>query len=176
MYCSDCHGNNNSGVAGPHGSMFNFLLRGDWTGETGTGRTTDLCFQCHDYNEYATEEADGTDSGFGRGDNLHGRHVKKIGRIECTWCHVAVPHGWKNKALLVNLNDVGPEAGLPAGTEVPIDSNAQAFTQEPYYLEAKLKIITFAPSGDWRDDNCGSASGNPDVGTKWMGDVCSNPP
>ena len=25
------------------------------------------------------------------------------------WCHVAVPHGWKNKSLLVNLNDVGPE-------------------------------------------------------------------
>ena len=23
---------------------------------------------------------------------------------------MAVPHGWKNKALLVNLNDVGPEA------------------------------------------------------------------
>ena len=44
--------------------------------------------------------------------NLHAFHVDKIERLRCTWCHVAVPHGWKNKALLVNLNDVGPEVGL----------------------------------------------------------------
>jgi len=87
-----------------------------------------------------------------------------------------VPHGWKNKALLVNLNDVGPEAGLPASTEVPIGSDAEVFTQEPYYLEAKLKVITFAASGDWRDDNCGSASATPDVGRDWMKNVCQNPP
>ena len=60
----------------------------------------------------------GGSSGFGgsRDANLHIYHADRIGEVRCSWCHVAVPHGWKNKALLVNLNDVGPEAGLPAGT------------------------------------------------------------
>ena len=118
------------------------------------------------------------DSGFGRGDNLHGIHFEKIqgNRVKCMWCHVAVPHGWKNKGLLVNLNDVGPEAGLPPGTEVPITGSGDVFNREPYYWNAKLKIRNFAVAGDWRDDNCGSASGNPDVGKDWMSAVCANPP
>lgn len=189
MYCSDCHG---SGTApgtvvpdggedgkpwGPHGSNHNFILKGGWSKDTGTGRPQDLCFKCHDYDVYAGGDRSG-DSGFGRGDNLHGIHFEKIdgNRVKCSWCHVAVPHGWKNKAFLVNLNDVGPEAGMAPGTEVPIDSNLSVFNQEPYYWNAKLKVITFAESGDWRDDNCGSASSNPDVGKDWMGEVCQNPP
>ncbi|MCB1849739.1 MAG: hypothetical protein KDI83_02960 [Gammaproteobacteria bacterium] len=193
MYCSDCHG---SGTApgtvvpdggehgrpwGPHGSNHDFILKGEWSKETGTGRPQDLCFKCHDYDVYAGGNRS-VDSGFGRGDNLHGIHFEKIdqgpegNRIKCMWCHVAVPHGWKNKAFLVNLNDVGPEAGLPPGTEVPINANGDVFNQGPYYWNAKLKVINFAESGDWRDDNCGSASGNPDVGKDWMGAVCQNPP
>ena len=188
MLCSDCHGSDtapgtvvpdggeNGNPWGPHGSTNDFILKGPWSRDTGTGTPDDLCFKCHAFNRYATEAADGTESVFGRGDHLHGRHARLIGRIKCMWCHTAVPHGWKNKGLLVNLNDVGPEAGLAPGTEVPIDSSAQTFNMEPYYWNAKLKIITFARSGDWRDDNCGSASGNPDVGRKWMEAVCQNPP
>ncbi|MCU7856099.1 MAG: hypothetical protein KZQ79_10485, partial [Candidatus Thiodiazotropha sp. (ex Lucinoma borealis)] len=189
MYCSDCHGSGttfgtvvpdggeNGRPWGPHGSNHNFILKGDWSADTGTGRPQDLCFKCHDYDVYAGGNRS-VDSGFGRGDNLHGEHFERIegNRVKCMWCHVAVPHGWKNKAFLVNLNDVGPEAGLPPGTEVPIQSNADVYNQEPYYWNAKLKVITFAESGDWRDDNCGSASGNPDVGRDWMGAVCQNPP
>ncbi len=189
MYCSDCHGSGTaSGTVvpdggedgkpwGPHGSNHDFLLKGEWSANTGTGRPQDLCFKCHDYDVYAGGNRS-VDSGFGRGDNLHGIHYEKIdgNRIKCSWCHVAVPHGWKNKGLLVNLNDVGPEAGLAPGTEVPISSNGQVYNQQPYYLNAKLKVITFAESGDWRDDNCGSASSNPDVGKDWMGAVCQNPP
>ncbi|MEW8100086.1 MAG: multiheme c-type cytochrome [Candidatus Thiodiazotropha endolucinida] len=189
MYCSDCHG---SGTApgtvvpdggangrpwGPHGSNHNFILKGDWSADTGTGRPQDLCFKCHDYDVYAGGDRS-VDSGFGRGDNLHAEHFERItgNRVKCMWCHVAVPHGWKNKGLLVNLNDVGPEAGLPPGTEVPIQTNAEVYNQEPYYFNAKLKVINFAQSGDWRPDNCGSASSNPDVGRDWMGAVCQNPP
>lgn len=189
MYCSDCHGSatapatvvpdggENGRPWGPHGSNHNFILKGDWTADTGTGRPQDLCFKCHDYDVYAGGNRS-VDSGFGRGDNLHGIHFERIAgnRVKCMWCHVAVPHGWKNKAFLVNLNDVGPEAGLPPGTEVPIQSSAEVYNQQPYYWNAKLKVITFAESGDWRDDNCGSASGNPDVGKNWMGTVCQNPP
>ena len=191
MYCSDCHGSataagtvvptggENGNAWGPHGSTNNFILKGAWDAETGTGRLNDLCFKCHDFATYTdarnrdgqTAFRDNNDKG-----NLHAFHVDRIGRIECTWCHVAVPHGWKNRSLLVNLNDVGPEAGLAPGTEVPIGSSAEAYTQQPYYLEAKLKIVTFAESGNWAAANCGSASSTPSTGRDWMKDVCENPP
>ena len=192
MFCSDCHGNDTplntslpggNNPQGPHGSLNEFILKGTW--DVNTGATPNgLCFRCHNHTNYATEANEGDragfESGFGGPDedtNLHAFHADRIGRnLRCTWCHTAVPHGWKNKALLVNLNDVGPEAGLPPGTEVPINSDAQVFNQEPYYLNAKLKVITFAASGQWQESNCGSASGNPDVGRDWMREVCENPP
>ena len=96
--------------------------------------------------------------------------------LRCSWCHVAVPHGWKNKGLLVNLNDVGPEAGLAPGTEVPINNQGQTYTQGPYYMNAKLKVRTWRQSGTWRDQDCGSAGGQQETGRDWMRNVCSNPP
>ena len=192
MYCSDCHGSN-TGVAtsapsggengnpwGPHGSSNNFILKGEWDENTGTGNSNDLCFKCHDYTLYATE-GDGS-SGFGGGgdNNLHSTHAKDIGILRCSWCHVSVPHGWKNKAFLVNLNDVGPEAGLPAGTQVRNNTTA-GYTNGPYYNNALLKIRNFRSSGTWRDSDCGSAGspGNGETGRDWMRDSsenCENPP
>ncbi len=102
----------------------------------------DLCFKCHDYGNYATPDPTTTGSvkktsGFSgsKDNNLHVFHANIVGAMRCTWCHVAVPHGWKNKVLLANLNDVGPEAlcrleeladgvncivgqPIPAGTQV----------------------------------------------------------
>jgi len=82
----------------------------------GNDTTQDLCFKCHSYTNYATATAT-TTSGFSNGGtNLHDLHAgtggmsSYPGKMRCMWCHVAVPHGWKNKAFLVNLNDVGPEA------------------------------------------------------------------
>jgi hypothetical protein len=103
-------------------------------------------------------------------------HADRIEEMRCTWCHVAVPHGWKNKGLLVNLNNVGPEAGLAPGTEVTIGSGGQSFTQGPYYLNAKLKVLSWRRSGRWRVQDCGSASGQGGTGRDWMRTVCSNPP
>ncbi len=192
MYCSDCHGRNTAnGTAvppagtpwGPHGSENNFLLKGGWDATTGTN-DSGVCFRCHNRTNYATDANEGDragfESGFGgpdRDTNLHAFHAGAVGRaLQCTWCHVAVPHGWKNKALLVNLNDVGPEAGLAPGTEVPITGNAQTFTQGPYYLNAKLKIRNWRVSGTWREQDCGSASGQQGIGRDWMRNVCENPP
>ena len=200
MYCSDCHGSN-TGVTtvvptgtnpwGPHGSNNDFLLKGTWNDQTG-GQTRDvpatdpnngLCFKCHDFRTYADRNGNNRNSGFsGDGEsNLHAVHADRIESMHCTWCHAAIPHGSKNKGLLVNLNDVGPEAGLPAGTEISIGSSADVYNQEPYYLNAKLKVRTFAPSGNWNENNCGSAGSgapgnNQQIGRDWMGDVCSNPP
>ncbi|MCH7880257.1 MAG: hypothetical protein IIB69_01535 [Proteobacteria bacterium] len=192
MYCSDCHGSDTaSGTVvpsggengkpwGPHGSSNNFILKGNWDASTGTNNSNDLCFKCHSYTLYATE-GDGA-SGFGGDgdDNLHSVHAKRIDRVRCSWCHVAVPHGWKNKAFLVNLNDVGPEAGLPPGTQVR-NNTKTPYTNPPYYNNAVLKIRSFATSGNWIESDCGSAGspGNGESGTNWMDDgneACGNLP
>ena len=192
MYCSDCHGSNTApgtvvptggedGSAwGPHGSNNSFMLKGGWSSNTGTGSANGLCFKCHDHDIYATEAAG--DSGFGGPEdpNLHSFHAKKIGHMRCTWCHTAIPHGWKNKGFLVNLNDVGPEVGLPPGTQVRNNTTA-GYTNGPYYLNAMLKVRNFRSSGSWREQDCGSSGspGNGENGRDWMRDSsenCENPP
>jgi hypothetical protein len=224
MYCTDCHGSNVTGTGktyndgnapagtgsvipdggedgspwGPHGSANPFILKGNWDNESGGSSNSGfLCFKCHDRNAYSGSGDTGRRSGFyggGKG-NLHNYHVDRMGReLECSWCHVAVPHGWKNKMLLVNLNDVGQEAGQGANSskEVRMDGNNDYYTQEPYYLEAKLKIRSFAASGSWADSNCGSSnksganliassngnnsSNNTGNGKDYMKSVCQSPP
>ncbi len=190
MYCSDCHGSNvtsatsaipdggeNGNPWGPHGSNNDFLLKGIWTLATGNGQqNTGLCFKCHDYSRYATRA--GIRTGFWLTDvseDGHSLHADKIGNMRCSWCHVAVPHGWKNKALLVNLNDVGPEGGLAAGTQVRNNTTA-GYNREPYYLNAKLKVRNFKASGQWTAADCGSsgAPGNGQSGRNWMRDSSEN--
>lgn len=195
MYCTDCHGSETSAGTiqpvggengrswGPHGSNNDFILKGGWDQSTGgAGTNDDLCFKCHVFDRYATKSGLGIPSGFGgpRDENLHAYHADKIGRLRCTWCHTAVPHGWKNKALLVNLNDVGPEVGLAPGTQVRNNTTA-GYTRGPYYLNAMLKVVTFSTSGNWQENNCGSAGapGNGQTGRDWMRDSsenCENPP
>jgi len=206
MYCTDCHGSQantpgsllpDSGVMGPHGSANNFLLKAPFTSSDPS-----LCFKCHDRNVYSPVNDD-KKSGFYTGfccrggrddgnDQLHWYHWNKIlshdpGRtLKCNWCHAAVPHGWKNKALLINLNDVGEEAGFASGNrEFKMDSSSQSYNQQPYYLNAKVKVRNFATSGNWSDTNCGSNGSAVTFGTNnnstksgrdWMKDVCSNPP
>ncbi len=195
MYCSDCHGSEvasatsvipnggeNGNAWGPHGSGNNFILKGLWNTATGTGQQTNgLCFKYHDYTIYATRGRIRT--GFwlsGEGDDGHSFHADRIGTMRCNWCHVAVPHGWKNKAFLVNLNDVGPEAGLAPGTQVR-NNTTVPYNNGPYYMNAILKIRNFKPSGQWVAADCGSvgAPGNGQAGRDWMregNENCQNPP
>jgi hypothetical protein len=193
MYCTDCHGSSTAADTvvptspnpwGPHGSTNAFLLKGEWSSSTGTnsnssgGATANaLCFKCHNPQNYADRNGLGSvsnqTSGFYNSSkgNLHAFHTDKIGHLRCSWCHIAVPHGWKNKAFLVNLNDVGPEVGLAAGTQVRNNTTA-GYTNGPYYNNAVLKVKTFATSGGWSDTNCGSAGapGNGQTGRSWMRD------
>jgi hypothetical protein len=173
----------------------------DFTPRTGTGALTasqdHLCFKCHSWNQYA---GTGTqNSGFGASfcggmcgggggggggslSNLHTFHVNRVGNdFRCALCHVAVPHGWKNKAFLVNLNDVGPEGHInprtaartpytSRGNQVRNNDN-NAYVDGPYYSRAVLKIDSFASSGTWQPGNCGSAEsppGNGQTGVAWM--------
>jgi hypothetical protein len=189
MYCSDCHGTNTAAGTvvpdtgkpwGPHGSSNNFILKGTWTTNSGSADSaTVLCLKCHDTAVYAQAGGTGRRSGFydgsdGKG-NLHNYHREKIGRISCTWCHMAVPHGWKNRSFLVNLNDVGPEGGLPPGTQVR--TTTAVYNNPPYYMNAVLKIRTFGTPGSWSQGNCGSVGspGNGASGRDWMENGRSSP-
>ncbi len=191
-------GGENGFAWGPHGSNNNFILKGAWDDRTGGdgangGTPNALCFKCHDYNDYgkfvdlSSGEMSG-ESGFQlqspsitgsqcidfafQNKNLHSGHVQALTGVtnfRCSLCHVAVPHGWKNKTFLANLNDVGPEAGLAPGTQVR-NNKEDRYYQGPYYNGAVLKVKNFARSGEWLPENCGSVGvpGNSESGLNWM--------
>lgn len=196
MYCSDCHGSatntadasgsamplgntntdENGSPWGPHGSSINFLLKGDYSTSTGEGQEiTGLCFKCHKYSNYATAAARGSNGATGfytndsEGDG-HALHSNRISGkpIRCNWCHIAVPHGWKNRGLLVNLNDVGPEGGKnPAGSVTY--TNNTGYTDGPYYRKAFLRIRSFPSGTTWSVGNC--MNGTKDS----MSNACGSP-
>ena len=165
MYCTDCHGSNTATATaipdtdkpwGPHGSANNFLLKGPWDTGSGEGNANTLCFKCHSQSAYSG--GGGTGWSTDRGDG-HSVHSDKIDNpLRCNWCHVAVPHGWKNRNLLVNLLDVGAEAGLAPGTAVSFTNNV-GYTNGPYYRRAFLRVISFPAAGSqWRESNCNGGS------------------
>lgn len=183
---------------GPHGSTKNFLLKGDWnTGAAHTVGTDTLCFRCHDQGQYADASAippaSTLPSGFGNSTpgavdtanavnvggqsiaNLHQRHayytVQKGGTWMCTSCHIGTAHGWKNKAFLANLNDLGPEIKalggevapggivLAAGQAVPKGTVAPAgllngYTNGPYYRGTLLRVNGFKAGRNWVKADC----------------------
>jgi hypothetical protein len=182
MYCTDCHGrdtttgttncnntttrtastntmpymsNNNCTTgtgprhaAGPHGSNNAFILKGKYD-----KNNVDLCLKCH-------QGLYGSRSGFccDKDTNLHAYHRSKMSNIACNNCHVAVPHGWKHKALLADTRTVGNEVGNAADTNVSF-SNAQGYTKGPYYLNAMIKVSTWKRSGQWTQNDCNGGVG-----------------
>ncbi len=188
MYCSDCHGSANpaqSGATpsspdagenwGPHGSSNPFILKGIWNKTSGRNGSNDLCFKCHKPATYTTGSGAGPTGFSNGGTNLHRFHYDQFNstRFRCSFCHIAVPHGWKNKALLVNLSDVGAECDpvniTQGGLTGTVAQNASPFTCAPYYNSAGIWIQSFASSGSWQENNC-SGSGNA------MDQVCDNTP
>lgn len=191
-------GGENGNSWGPHGSSNNFLLKGTWIdNEAGNQDSNRICFKCHDFNSYAnpdTAQATPKRSGFagppgvpcgttGIGTmnycntNQHIAHAMRIGYMKCNWCHVAVPHGWKNRSLLVSVSDVGPEAGLAPCTTFttgpywggpPGIQSRPPKTFPPYYANAVNPVWSFATSGNWTPANC--------RGLTYMQDACMAPP
>ena len=189
MYCSDCHGSSSpfvigdssthnvepapDGAWGPHGSENAFILKGNW--ETDSAGPTfsnealasQLCFRCHKRSEYANANNDVTSTGFTSGStNLHGLHAGRVGsNLRCTWCHVAVPHGWRNKALLVDITN-DPEAASCGGVE---PCNAPPYYQNAY-LGGNSGGVRWQTSGNWSAADCG---GGCMMG--WMRSACRSP-
>jgi hypothetical protein len=169
---------------GPHGSTNAFILKGSWDQQTGAAGATDngICFKCHDWNYYGNQAAaptttlgasgfSGVTAGMGFGCNnlvygainMHVGHANQLGRpLQCTWCHVAVPHGWKNKQLLIDISVAAPDGC--AGTA--------PCTAAPYIMQGYLGgggAVNWRVSGEWTAADCG--------GIAWMNNVagCQNP-
>jgi len=173
MHCSDCHGANGSWAnysgpdplqtQGPHGSDRPFLLKGTWTDSvTRNNMGGSLCDLCH---------VPQNTSGF-RGDSDASHNFSDKQGEHCMNCHVAVPHGWKNKAFLVNLNCTGPAYVTGDAGCIDEPGNFSTVTKQPYYYNAVLRIITWKRSGDWREQNCGKNSNGDNNSKEWMTDTC----
>jgi Doubled CXXCH motif (Paired_CXXCH_1) len=193
------------GVWGPHGSNDDFILKGKWYTDAPNNHAAgsdNLCFRCHEESQYA--DATGTPTVLTSGfsdmvsatpiPNLHQRHAylttqggtlapswppSENGSYRCTMCHTGTAHGWKNKAFLTNLNDLGPEvlaiggevvSGVPAttllaGDPVPKGTVAPAgmsvltggYSNGPYYRGSMLSITAFKAPGTWVKTDCGTS-------------------
>ncbi len=169
-------------------------------GDGSSANPVSLCFRCHDYDAYsnvnnnnATNVVNFT-SGFSSSvsgtasaatgaqcqidatvdnNNLHLGHRGILGRdLRCSWCHAAVPHGWKNKALLVNVQ------------ESTVCAGATPCNDPPYYVNAMLGGnttpqvgINWKTSGNWDHQDCGGADmGAMAGGFTWMNNNCNPPP
>lgn len=185
MYCSDCHGiatttsatsvipANRSPTAahtstsqswGPHGGTTTnntqvFMLKGVWNQTAGAATANLLCFKCHCGTMYGGNSGTyGTCTGTS-GFNGSGS-AKHTGRSDhntvCQRCHTPIVHGWKNKSFLVNLRDIGPEAGRTVGSL----ATSNTYTNGPYYSGAQLGIRTMRPSGTgWTQTDCAIGTG-----------------
>jgi len=171
MYCSDCHGDPsgwtqgsgpNSNTQGPHGSSQRFLLKGRWEpgNSINTPSSPGFCGNCHNPT--------GGAGGFRSGEANHNSKYKN--QAPCNFCHIAVPHGWKNKAFLVNLACVGSEAGFAPGCTSVSGSASNPYTNPPYYVRAILRVTGWQSSGNWGEPNCfGGENGMETTCGNWPG-------
>lgn len=92
MTCTDCHTSDDTSIRGPHGSAYQFILK-KYAAASTTRRgsamaTTELCFDCHNYDTYANNSASTTVKNYSRfgGGNGHAYHVGSR-RYSCYNCH-----------------------------------------------------------------------------------------
>jgi len=145
MYCTDCHGSDSTGVEGPHGSTYQYILKAPWNPDTSqadatgkSGTSGHLCFECHDYDYYAAGTVTTPKSKFSNSmrNNLHAWRHDGLG---CASCHGAVPHGYFRRGILVTTEDSVPD-NYKAGVKIT-------------GLSDPLPSI-----GDWHKQDCTTAS------------------
>ncbi len=166
MQCSDCHGGessytpgvgaNLSEVQGPHGSDSNFLLKNTQRWDEQTDMTSPgFCGNCH-------QPLQGNNGSSGYDGLTSHQPDDKMGGEGCMWCHIAVPHGWKNKQFLGNQLCVGPEGGEGAVDECTTVGSLGNYdtmkTRPPYYIRHRLRVTTWKASGSWQFSNCGGSN------------------
>ncbi len=176
--CADCHSPQNfpssAGPKGPHGSDIWPIAIGKFDHTTGVGSgdkdssrggesrsstfNNHMCFKCHDKNVYGggsdSSKDDGHRTGYSKGGdkNLHYYHVEGK-EAQCTTCHSAIPHGWKNKALLIHGTGRNPS---PA----PYNNHGGFQYKDDkthHYGINSATPINSIPSGGWRKEVCHDA-------------------
>lgn len=85
--------------------------------------------------------------------NLHIYHSCRMNSpLECTWCHAAVPHGWTNKALLIEINNPVSEYGCRNGAIGSLDPDWRYnCTKGPYIVEGVMGARYGGPLGPYMD-------------------------
>jgi hypothetical protein len=193
MQCSDCHGSSQSWTQGtsltstaggpdlaktqgPHGSDNPFLLKGVWNSSVygnnvkGDNPSGGICGRCHDPASATSGFAGASEASHGFEGKNGSKGSSNVGSVPCYTCHIVVPHGWKNKAFLVNLNCVGSEGGqAPGCTVMGGSSDTGKYTIAPYYFNTVLRVRTWQPSGAWTESSCGAPSYS---GKDWMSSAC----
>jgi predicted CXXCH cytochrome family protein len=175
MYCSDCHSNNNAaGPKGPHGSTATLgssvsggILVANFTDDYATTKnisdnqpSNDLCFLCHDPQTYLSGANNYNLAGTGFNTsgstnyNLHTRHREIASTsafsqfaYRCVNCHTRIPHGYKNKAMIV----IGTDGA---------DATTYAASGGPKISSASL----ISPYGSAKTANCTTGGGLPNTG------------
>lgn len=105
MYCSDCHQADNSEVKAPHGSQYRYILKKPYTASSSsrTMSNNEICFDCHNYNTYANDQASNTVKAYSRfNPPAYNRgHTYHVGnrRYPCYACHDT--HGSANQKFLL---------------------------------------------------------------------------
>jgi len=104
VYCSDCHGSDDSTIRGPHGSAYRYILKRH-SPSTSTPQPVaqaDLCFSCHRFETYGDASASPANQGPSRFNLPSSRgHAYHVGeqQVPCYACHVT--HGSATKPALI---------------------------------------------------------------------------
>lgn len=134
--CGDCHGSDFSGAAGPHGSIYEHLLRAPYPASSAsrTMSSNELCFRCHSFDVYANENASDAVKAFSRFNKPGAEvgHTKHAGdeRVPCYACHTT--HGSTSQPFLLvtgrfpGLNSYTPTAN--GGTCAPTCHDSESYT------------------------------------------------
>lgn len=117
MYCSDCHGSNTTAPVGPHGSTNRAILTNAYDPATIGTVNSELCFKCHNYGAYYSNDVPGQTGFRNATRNLHYWHMNAAGftnppgiQKTCTRCHSNPPHG-SNKPHLISYSIDGAPYG-----------------------------------------------------------------
>lgn len=139
LYCTDCHTSDATGpgaARGPHGSVYNYILKKDYRASSSqrTTTSTELCFDCHRYDTYGDNGSSNTVKAYSRfnppAENRgHTFHVGNR-RYPCYACHES--HG---STALPALMVTGRSPGLTSytqtsggGTCSPTCHNSRSYT------------------------------------------------
>lgn len=168
MYCSDCHGNDAAAPAaqGPHGSAKQYILAGPniyWPTQAngtpyalnGQPLTGLFCLNCHPMTSSALT-ATATRTFYNNAHTEHDGPQSTGNNVQCTGCHLLVPHGGKQSRLIANRTNM-PTRYAYQGSLTNVYLNGFTKTTATGYTTGNCKVST-NPTGLTCNTHSGSAT------------------